>query len=135
MEKFLKKFTQGIIVALSVLVISCEKGDNDQVKVTYLIKEIGQEFEVSYINENGQTITESVSDTISSLWTYTFFTNKGDIIYMHSWFGEQVDPTKFQFRILLDGTIFRDAYNYDKDWGTTGKQQYSITRQGTVPFE
>jgi hypothetical protein len=142
MKKIYKYFVFAGLALIIVAAISCEKMDNEQVKVTYEVIGLQQEFDVSYVNENGTMITEQYDSTslahlFSSdpnwVWRKQFFADRGSVVYLYLRYSEDIGFPRFQVAIKLDDKKFREAYGYDKDW-TSPKKPYQIIRQGTIPF-
>jgi len=133
-KKILLSFTMFCILFSLFLFISCEK-DNNEIKVQYIIKGLDKKFRVAYLNNEGKTI---YSDSIiNKNWTYSFQGHKGDLLYLYLRHQENVSyMTKFQFRIIVNGKIYKDAYTYDTDRGIVNKDslRYEIIRSGIIPF-
>lgn len=126
---------KNIIVLLIIslfVVTSCSKEYDDK-SVTYQITGLEKDFRVSFIDEEGATITEYINPlNADDVWKYSFTGTQGDIVYLFSEFKDiDLDPTKFKFRILIDGKVYKDAYNYDKNIGDT---LFRVRRSGTIPF-
>ena len=121
--------------AIFVLFTYCEK-DNDTRQVTYLLTGLEQDFQVSYINEQGKTINDNIEPVNDdAVWTYSFDAQKGDILYLYIRFLDtDLDPTKFKFRILINGKVYKDAYGCDKEDTETIPISYVVKRAGTVPY-
>jgi hypothetical protein len=123
-----------IILSFIMALISCEK-DNDEVTVQYVVKGLTKKFRVAYLNENGNTVY--LDSVVNKNWTYTFKGEQGDLVYLFLRHQEDVSyMTKFQFRIIVNGKIYKDAYTYDIDRGIVNKDslRYEILRSGVVPF-
>ncbi|MCF8299294.1 MAG: hypothetical protein K9J13_17225 [Saprospiraceae bacterium] len=125
---------KNIIILLSFLVIavSCQK-DRDEVAVTYSIKGLAQDYKVSYLNEAGETITETVSPgSISHVWTYNFKGVPGDLVYLYAKYYDK-DPAMgtFRFMIKVDDKMHKYADGYDK---TQGDTIFEVKRAGVIPF-
>lgn len=125
-----------ILLAITlVLVTSCSK-DYEQRSVTYFIKGVTKPYTLNYLNEEGATITQTVAPTnINDIWTYKFNGYQGDLVYLNAAFTEDISnmglELKFQFRILVDGKVYKDAYGYDQNIGDT---LFRVKRSGVIPY-
>ena len=134
---------KNIIILLSFLIvaISCQK-ERDEVSVMYYIKGLAKDYTVSYINEEGKTITEIVSPgTTDNLWLYNFKALPGDIVYLYAKYYDNNPPDdKFRVMIKVDGIMFKYADEYDNSdpitipGDSTINTVYKVKRSGVVPF-
>ncbi|MFH1319404.1 MAG: hypothetical protein ABII90_01965 [Bacteroidota bacterium] len=132
MKNLFKTTTPVTIFLIAVFCASCEKDNYDQ-EVKYYVKGLTENYEVSYINENGETITEQVAPiSVNDSWSYTFMGEPGDIVYLYTqYYDVAVNEKNFTVRILIEDKIFKDAYGYDKEEGDT---VFYILRSGTIPY-
>ena len=134
-KKILLQFAVFFITFSMVLfLISCDK-DNDDIKVQYVVKGLTKKFRVAYLNNEGKTVY--LDSVVNKNWSYSFTGHKGDLLYLFLRHQENVSyMTKFQFRIIVDGKIYKDAYTYDIDRGIVNKDslRYEILRSGVVPL-
>ncbi len=120
------------LIALVFILSSCER-DLEEKNVKYYISGLEENFEISYINKSGTTITKQIyPQNNDASWQYNFKADEGDILYMYLKYTDtDVNPNKFKFRILIDGKVFKDAYGYDR---SEGDSIFYIKRAGTVAF-
>lgn len=157
-----KKLTSLLLIfAFGLLLISsCEK-DTDPRKVTYLIRGLTSKFRVAYIDETGKTIQldkiepDSVKNVLNvynkvndstyvfereiqgDFWSVDLQADRGDILYLFLEYDDNVGMSTgegFQFRILINGKVYKEAFGRDKELGIESDFKYRIIRQGNVPF-
>ena len=122
-----------LAIALLLLILpSCNK-EYEERNVSYLITGLANPYKVAYITEEGKTVSTTITpENDREVWTYNFTGQQGDILYL---FAELTDiglvPTKFKFRILVDGKIYKDSYGYDQNLGDT---LFRVKRGCVVPF-
>lgn len=122
---------QNIILVTVLLIssVSCKK-DNDIVRVDYQIKGLQKKFDLAYMDENGKTINQK--QISNSNWSHSFKAGKGTLLYLYCRYTEPVDmSTQFSFRILVDGKVYKEAFNYDMK---VNDSTYQLIRYGSVPF-
>ncbi len=128
------KTMKKILMTLAVLLIfvGCSK-DYEARKVTYLITGLGQPYKMAYMNELGETQTQNITPVNDGeIWTYSFDGTQGDLVYLWAEFKDaELVPTKFKFRILIDGKTYKESYGYDQSIGDT---LFRVKRSGVVPF-
>lgn len=123
----------AIIFALLFLLSSCQK-DQDLRKVTYQIGGLKDPYKVVYLNENGETITKTVTPVSASKpWIMTFNKNEGEIIYVYLEHKEKFSPGSMTFYagIYVDGKAYQVARSHDL---SVGDSIFKVKRAGTVPF-
>jgi hypothetical protein len=122
-----------IIIALILLILpACDKEYADH-NVSYLITGLAKPYKVAYIDETGATVVTTITPVNDGeVWKYNFTGKEGDILYLFSEF-KDVDlvPTKFKFRILIDGKVYKDSYGYDQSIGDT---LFRVKRSGVIPY-
>ncbi|HRZ42326.1 MAG TPA: membrane lipoprotein lipid attachment site-containing protein [Bacteroidales bacterium] len=123
-----------IIITLAALLIlaGCSK-EYEARKVTYLITGLGLPYKMAYMNEAGETVMQNVTPVNDGdIWTYSFDGKQGDIVYLFAEFKDvELVPTKFKFRILIDGKTYKESYGYDQ---TINDTLFRVKRSGVVPF-
>ena len=134
--KNIKKLGVLLIIAAFGLTIfsSCEK-DTDPRQVTYVVKGLTSPFQVAYVDGSGNTI--QLDSVQTNMWTATTTAERGDIVYLYLRYRDDIGiGSNFQFRILINGKVYKEAFGKDKDWATdpTFTFPYQIIRQGTVPY-
>lgn len=114
-----------ILLVIVFAFISCEK-DNYERKVKYLVTKSISGFDVTFLNENGDMIKESIiAGSENDQWTYSYDAGRGDIVYI-----SVLDtlPTSFvKVQILVDGKIYKQA-SRDDDY------MKPLTVSGVVPI-
>lgn len=128
-------FNIFFLVFLGILILSsCDKVEEQ--KVTYLITGLKTPYFVTYLNEEGVEVNLKVTPKSSGeQFIVSFFAESGDLVYLYSKFYDQnLIPTVFKHRILLNGKVFKEAYNYDKESLVDSVKTYYIRRSGTVPY-
>lgn len=133
MKKYHKIIGLFLVLFTGVLLLSCEENTEDVI-VKYVVKGLSSDFNVTFLNESGETI--KIDSTITDNWSYSFTGNKGDIVYLYVRYHEDASlSSNFYVGILVNGKAYQYSNAYDKDWGTAGgKYRYQIIRGGTVPY-
>lgn len=120
-----------LIAVIILLLTSCTK-EYEERKITYLITGLGTEYKLSYLNEEGETINEKISPSgTTDVWKYNFTARQGDLVYLFTEFYEKIDHKTFQFRILVDGKVYKDSYGYDHNQADT---LFRVLRSGVIPY-
>jgi hypothetical protein len=133
----MKKYSQiALFLLLAIsgsILLSCEKNTED-VTVKYVIKGLSSDFNVTFLNENEETI--KIDSVVNDDWNYSFVGKKGDIVYLYVRYYEDASlSTNFYVAIEANGKAYRYTHSYDKDWGISGgKYRYQIIRSGTIPY-
>ena len=119
------------LVILLLILSSCNK-DYEERNVRYLITGLNKPYKISYLDENGETISTKITPTPEAkVWKYDFTAQQGDLLYLFTEFYEMIDHKTFQFRILIDGKVFKDSYGYDHNQADT---LFRVLRSGVVPY-
>lgn len=120
------------MIALLFVVTACTK-EYDEKNVNYYITGLANQYKVSYIDENGKTITEVVNPVNDNeIWQYSFTGIQGDIVYLYAEFTDpDLVPSKFKFRIYVDNKVFKESFGYDMSIGDT---LFKVRRSGVIPF-
>lgn len=122
-----------IVFALLFLLNSCQK-EQDIRKITYQIGGLKDPYKVIYLNESGETITQTITPvSASKAWKLTFNKSEGEIVYLYLEHKEKFSPGSMSFYagIYVDGKAYQVARSYDLSVGDT---IFKIKRAGTVPF-
>lgn len=127
------------IIALAILftaIQSCEKR-SVYTTVTYQITGLADTYEVTFLDENEQSVSTTVNPANEDfVWSHSFRAKPGTVLYLYAeYYNEDIDPQEFRFRILLNDKVFKEAVSYDKDEWVSGEHVFYIKRTGTVPFE
>lgn len=122
----------ALISILILLLTSCTK-EYEQRNVTYLITGLANEYKIAYLNENEETVTETITPANEKeMWSYKWTGKQGDAVYLFTEFTDVgLIPTNFKVRILIDGKVYRDAYGYDQSIGDT---LFRVKRAGVIPY-
>ncbi len=122
----------SILMILLIALSACQK-DFEERSITYLITGLANPYRVTYVNETGEATTENIAPVNDDqVWHYNFTAQQGDILYMFAEFTDiELVPTKFKFRILINGKVFKESFGYDHNIGDT---LFRVKRAGTVPF-
>ncbi len=129
---------KNLIILLSFLVIaiSCQK-ERDEVEVMYYIKGLSQDYQVTYLNEDGKTISENVSPgSITNIWTHNFKGVPGELVYLYAKYFD-IDPPNDKFRVMIkvNGKMLKYADEYDNTTLTADSTTaYEVKRSGVIPF-
>jgi hypothetical protein len=121
-----------IIAAILLILPACTK-EYDQKNVSYMITGLAKPYKVAYLTEEGETIMTTITPANDGeVWQYNFTGTQGDILYLFAEFTDvDLVPTKFKFRILIDGKVYKDSYGYDQSIGDT---LFRVKRGGVVPY-
>lgn len=129
------------IILIIIAATACQKEYQDQ-KVRYMVLQknnLTQPFTVSYLDETGATITETI-DNSETAWEYSWDGKPGDLLYMHMRYHENLgnNPNMnsvFRVMIKVDNEIFKEAYNFDRLEIANGTDStYVIHLSGTIPY-
>jgi hypothetical protein len=121
-----------IIAAILLILPACTK-EYEQKSVSYMITGLAKPYKVAYLTEEGETIMTTITPANDGeVWQYNFTGTQGDILYLFAEFTDvDLVPTKFKFRILIDGKVYKDSYGYDQSIGDT---LFRVKRGGVVPY-
>ena len=98
----MKKYIFFLLIILS----ACEKDNSRQ--VTYRITDSVSGFEVRYLDENGQLISEMITtQSAQDIWQYTYVGEDGDIVFISANYKDPASAIKVQ--ILVDGKLYRQS--------------------------
>ncbi|MBT3301296.1 MAG: hypothetical protein HOD63_17245 [Bacteroidetes bacterium] len=133
MKNYYKVIGLILILLSGMLFLSCEENKED-VSITYAVKGLSSDFNVTFLNEDEETIR--IDSVLTDDWNYSFIGNKGDIVYIYVRYHEDASlSSNFYVGIEVNGKAYKYSNSFDKDWGTAGgKYRYQIIRSGTVPF-
>ncbi len=122
----------SILMILLIALSACQK-DFEERSITYLITGLANPYRVTYVDETGEATTKNIAPVNDDqVWHYNFTAQQGDILYMFAEFTDiELVPTKFKFRILINGKVFKESFGYDHNIGDT---LFRVKRAGTVPF-
>lgn len=128
----MKKYIIFFVMIAFFVATSCTKEYEDRT-VTYLVKGLAKPYKISYVDETGSTISNTINPAgINDVWSYKFTGKQGDIVYLYAEFNDiGVDKSKFYFRILVDGKIYQNAYGFDKQ---VNDSTFWVQRAGIIPF-
>jgi hypothetical protein len=117
----MKKFFWLILLILA----SCEK--DTECKVTYKITDSVSGFDVRYLNESSELITEKITtQSAQDVWNYSFTSEEGGIVFLSANYDDPGSAIKVQ--IYVDGKIYKQAASRND---TTS----FITVSGTIPIK
>lgn len=133
----MKKITAIVLLILMIPAIqSCTK-EYEKKNISYLITGLANPFTVAYIDENGKSVSLQYSPTHDGdVWRYNFTGQQGDILYLFCQFTDvDLDPTKFKFRILIEGKVYKEAFGYDQaEEDGQGNPFFRVKRSGHIPY-
>ena len=94
------------LILILALFISCEKDADRQ--VSYRITESVSEYNVRYLNESGQLISDKiVPQSAQDAWNYSFLSEDGGIVFVSANYDDPASSIRVQ--ILVDGKIYKQA--------------------------
>jgi hypothetical protein len=96
-----------------------------------VVKGLTSPFQVAYVDGSGNTI--QLDSVQTNMWTATTTADRGDVVYLYLRYRDDIGiGSNFQFRILINGKVYKEAFGKDKDWATdpTFTFPYQIIRQG-----
>lgn len=124
-----------LILSFSVFFSSCEK-DAETFEIRYYIVGLQKPYEVTFINEDGETISQiNTPVNEDELWEYKFRAESGQLLYLHiKYYDTDVFADNFKFKILINKKTFKEAFSYDREDTDTSPVSYIIKRSGIVPY-
>jgi hypothetical protein len=126
----MKKFIIPLVLMLTLT--ACEK-EYEERNVSYLITGLTNPYTVAWLSPDGVTTTETIQPANDGeVWLQNFTAHQGDILYMFAQFTDkELVPTKFKFRILINGKVFKESFGYDHNIGDT---LFRVKRAGVIPY-
>jgi hypothetical protein len=120
------------LIALILAFTACQK-EFEERSLTYLITGLANPYTVVYLTPDGETITENIQPANDDeIWRKDMPARQGDITYMYAEFTDkELVPTKFKFRIMVDGKVFKESFGYDHNIGDT---LFRVKRNGVIPY-
>jgi hypothetical protein len=95
--------------ALLILVLfatSCEKDTSRQ--VTYQVTDSASGFNIRYLDEAGQLVTEKiVTQSAQEVWNYSFQSSDGGIVFVSANYKDPGSAIKVQIKV--DGKVYKQA--------------------------
>lgn len=117
----MKKFLWLIILLLA----SCEK--ETEYHVTYKITDSISGFDVRYLNESSEIVSEKIStQSAMDVWNYSFISKEGGIVFVSANYKDPESAIKVQ--IYVDGKIYKQAAS---KFDTVN----FVTVSGTIPIK
>ncbi len=112
---------------------SCTK-ESDSKNVDYLITGLSSPYTITYINENGKSISATVHPkSVRSQWKKHYQMKQGSPVYLYAKFKENIAFTnRFNIGILINGKYHYQSLYYDKNLGDT---LYEVKIAGVVPYD
>jgi len=94
------------IFILLIMLNACEK--NNSSEVTYRVTDSVSGFDVRYLDESGQMISEKISvQSALDVWQYSFEGNEGDIVFISTNYKDPASAIKVQ--IMINGKLYRQS--------------------------
>lgn len=95
-----------LVIILLVILAACEKDNSRQ--VTYRITDSVSGFDVRYLDENRQLISEKIAvQSQQDVWQYNYTGEDGGIVFVSANYKDPASSIKVQ--ILVDGKLFRQS--------------------------
>lgn len=135
MKKIIFYTVVAIIAIMGFITVSCDKYEDQDKKVTYIIKNLNDTFILAYLNNEAKLVYDTVklADPTNG-WKYEYIGKRGDLLYLYIRHRENVTMNnKFDARILIDGKTYRESYNYMMKTADP-KFPNQINMRGVVPF-
>lgn len=122
-----------IVAVIAMLILPACTKEYEPRNVQYLVTGLAKPYKLAYLTETGETVMKTITPTSDGeVWHYSFDGRQGDLVYLFAEFTDiDLVPTKFKFRILVDGKIYKDSNGYDQSIGDT---IFRVRRSGVVPF-
>ncbi len=118
----MKKFI--LIVAILMVILSCEKREDKQVK--YIATDATSAYTISYRNAAGEIITRNIAaQSKTDRWIQTFTAEQGQIVYLSGIYKDIESGLKLM--ILVDGKVYKQG-------SSSGDTVNYLTVSGVVPY-
>jgi hypothetical protein len=118
------KYLSLIIAAYAIIFAACEK--SGQIPVKYIATEAIADYEISYRNQNGDLIKETVAaQSAQDKWEFGFMAEKGEIVYVSG----KYDDINSSLRLIIwvDGKVYKQGFS------AADTLKY-LTVSGVVPY-
>jgi hypothetical protein len=105
--------------------IACQK--EEEVLVQYKISDNNSGFQVNYLDESGELLSEDIEvNSSQDIWSYSFRADRGQIIFISAIYKEINDEIKVA--LLIDGKIYKQGSSIQDTVNF-------VTVSGTVPYK
>jgi len=113
------------ITVFVFLIVACEK-EREEVSVQYRVSNALAETEISYQDESGAILKETVNfESGQDIWAKSIILKRGEIVYLSAKYADSASSVKAQ--ILIDGKVYKEkSSNQQPD-------EYVIV-SGTIPY-
>lgn len=109
---------------ISAALLACEKREQKQVK--YIATDATSEFAITYRNESGNLVKQTVqANSAADRWEYYFVAEQGEIVYASGNYKDISSALKIM--ILIDGKVFKQA-------ATRSDTVRYVTVSGVIPY-
>ena len=113
------------ISLIFIVLAACEK-ERQEVMVKYEISNAYSQTEVSYRNNEGNLIHETIDfESIEDVWNYSYTEKRGEIVYISARYTDSTSSVNV--RILVDGKIYKQG-------SSNNEPNKYITVSGTIPY-